>query len=35
VINDPEHLSEPWEMVWRKLYTGNYEFIAVECHTPH
>lgn len=35
IINDPDHLNEPWEMVWKKLYTENYEFIAVECHTPY
>jgi hypothetical protein len=34
IINDPGHLTEPWEMVWKKLYTPNYEFIAVECYTP-
>ncbi len=35
IINDPGHLYEPWEMVWKKLYTENYEFIAVECHAPY
>jgi len=35
IINDPAHLYEPWEMVWKKLYTENYEFIAVECHAPY
>ncbi len=34
IINDPTHLYEPWEMVWKKLYTESYEFIAVECHAP-
>ena len=34
IIHDPGHLSEPWEMVWKKRYTDNYEFIPVECHTP-
>ena len=34
IINDPAHLTEPWEMVWKKLYTPNYGFIAVECYTP-
>ena len=35
IINDPGHLYEPWEMVWKKLYQENYEFIEVECHTPY
>ena len=35
IINDPGNLAEPWEMVWKKLYTPNYEFIAVECHAPY
>lgn len=35
IINDPGHLYEPWEMVWKKLYQANYEFIEVECHTPY
>ena len=35
IINDPRHLYEPWEMVWKKLYQENYEFIEVECHTPY
>ena len=35
IINDPMHLYEPWEMVWKKLYVENYEFIAVECHAPY
>ena len=35
IINDPSHLTEPWEMVWKKLYTENYEFIDVECHAPY
>ena len=35
IINDPTHLYEPWEMVWKKLYTENYEFIDVECHAPY
>jgi hypothetical protein len=35
IINDPTHLYEPWEMVWKKLYTESYEFIAVECHAPY
>jgi hypothetical protein len=34
IINDPGHLYEPWERVWKKLYTENYEFIEVECHAP-
>ena len=35
IINDPGHLYEPWEMVWKKLYQENYEFIEVECHMPY
>lgn len=35
IINDPAHLYEPWEMVWKKLYQENYEFIEVECHAPY
>ena len=35
IINDPTHLYEPWEMVWKKLYKENYEFIEVECHVPY
>lgn len=35
IINDPTHLYEPWEMVWKKLYIENYEFIEVECHAPY
>ena len=35
IIDDPGHLYEPWEMVWKKLYQENYEFIEVECHTPY
>jgi len=34
IIHDPGNLSEPWEMVWKKLYNDDYEFIPVECHTP-
>jgi len=35
IINDPGHLYEPWEMVWKKLYQEDYEFIDVECHAPY
>lgn len=35
IINDPGHLYEPWEMVWKKLYQPDYEFIPVECHAPY
>ena len=35
IIDDPGHLYEPWEMVWKKLYQENYEFIEVECHIPY
>jgi len=35
IIVDPGHLYEPWEMVWKKLYIENYEFIEVECHVPY
>lgn len=35
IINDPGRLTEPWEMVWKKLYQENYEFIEVECHAPY
>lgn len=35
IINDPAHLYEPWEMVWKKLYKEDYEFIPVECHKPY
>ena len=35
IIVDPEYLIEPWEMVWKKLYRENYEFIPVECHAPY
>ena len=35
IINDPDYLYEPWEMVWKKLYTENYEFIPVECYSPY
>jgi hypothetical protein len=34
-INDPVNLYEPWEMVWKKLYKEDYEFIPVECHAPY
>ena len=35
IMDDPGHLYEPWEMVWKKLYQENYEFIEVECHIPY
>ena len=35
IINDPGYLTEPWEMVWKKLCRENYEFIPVECHVPY
>lgn len=35
IINDPAHLYEPWEMIWKKLYIEDYEFIEVECHAPY
>ena len=35
IIVDPEFLTEPWEMVWKKLYTEGYEFIPVECYAPY
>jgi len=35
IIRDPEYLTEPWEMVWKKLYREEYEFIPVECHAPY
>ena len=35
MINDPGYLKEPREMVWKKLYRENYEFIPVECHVPY
>ena len=35
IITDPGYLTEPWEMVWKKLYRENYEFIPVECHAPY
>lgn len=35
IIRDPGHLTEPWEMVWKKLYRENYEFIPVECYAPY
>ena len=35
IIIDPEYLTEPWEMVWKKLYRADYEFIPVECHVPY
>lgn len=35
IIRDTEYLSEPWEMVWKKLYRENYEFIPVECYAPY
>jgi hypothetical protein len=31
---DPGHLTETWEMPWKKLYMAGYAFIAVECHKP-
>jgi hypothetical protein len=34
IIHDPGNLSEPWEMVWKKRYMDDYEFIPVECHRP-
>ena len=34
IIVDPGYLTEPWEMVWKKLYTEGYEFIPVECYAP-
>ncbi len=34
IIEDPGHLTEAWEMLWKKLYMEDYQFIAVECHTP-
>ena len=34
IIEDPGHLTEAWEMDWKKLYMEDYEFIAVECHRP-
>jgi len=35
IIRDPGYLTEPWEMVWKKLYMEEYEFIPVECHAPY
>ena len=35
IIVDPGYLTEPWEMVWKKLYTEGYEFIPVECYAPY
>lgn len=35
IISDPGNLYEPWEMVWKKLYQADYEFIDVECHAPY
>ena len=35
IIRDPGYLTEPWEMVWKKLYRENYEFIPVECYAPY
>ena len=35
IIVDPDYLTEPWEMVWKKLYTEGYEFIPVECYAPY
>ena len=35
IIMDPGYLTEPWEMVWKKLYREEYEFIPVECHAPY
>lgn len=35
IITDPGYLTEPWEMVWKKLYTEGYEFIPVECYAPY
>ena len=35
IIRDPGYMTEPWEMVWKKLYRENYEFIPVECYAPY
>ena len=35
VIEDPEYLTAPWEMTWRKNYAAvDYEFIEVDCALP-
>ncbi len=34
IIEDPGHLTEAWEMNWKKLYMEDYTFIPVECHKP-
>jgi len=34
IIADPGHLTEAWEMNWKKLHKEDYEFIPVECHKP-
>ncbi len=35
VVNDPEYLTAPWQMTWRKNYAATaYEFIETECVLP-
>ena len=34
-VTDPGHLTEPWTIRWRKIYTADpYEFIEVDCKLP-
>ena len=34
-ITDPGHLTEPWNVRWRKIYTAEpFDFIEVDCRLP-
>ena len=35
VVNDPEYLTAPWQMTWRKnLAATDYQFVEVDCALP-
>lgn len=35
VVNDPEHLTGPWQMAWQKNHAAtDYRFVEVDCALP-
>lgn len=35
VVNDPEHLTGPWQMSWQKNHAAtDYQFVEVDCALP-
>ena len=35
LVNDPEHLSGPWQMTWQKNHAAtDYRFVEVDCALP-